>query len=225
MHLDAEVDEYLDVATGGRTAVVDVPLLTDVLLGRWRDAKLAAREYTKRPELHKIEGMPYAEHRERVLEQLKVLADLGASKRAFPEYVGGGNDHGGNLAAFEELITADPSVAIKGGVQWGLFGAAILHLGTRPHHEQWLPDAMSLAVPGAFAMTEIGHGSDVASIGTTATYDVKKKEFFIHTPFRAATKEFLGNAALHAQAAVVFAQLITQGVNHGVHAFYVPVRG
>lgn len=222
--LDAEVDEHLDTATNGRPAVVDVAALGDVLLGKWRDARLSAREYTKRPELHKVEGMPYAEHRERVLGQLKILADLGSSKRAFPKYVGGGDDHGGNLAAFEELITADPSVAIKGGVQWGLFGAAILHLGTRPHHEKWLPDAISLKVPGAFAMTEIGHGSDVASIGTTATYDPKAREFVIHTPFRAATKEFLGNAALHAAAAVVFAQLVTNGVNHGVHAFYVPVR-
>src|SRR5690606_28129249 len=149
--------------------------------------------------LHKIEGLPYAEHRERVLGQLKILADLGSSRRAFPKYVGGLDDHGGNLAAFEELITADPSVAIKGGVQWGLFGAAILHLGTRPHHESWLPDAISMKVPGAFAMTEIGHGSDVASIGTTATYDPATKEFVIDTPFRAATKDYLGNAALHAQ--------------------------
>ena len=46
----------------------------------------------------------------------------------------------------------------------------------------------------------------------------------INTPFPGAKKEFLGNAALHGKAAVVFAQLITRGVNHGVHAFYVPVR-
>lgn len=224
VNLDAEVDEHLDSATDGRPAEVNVPLLRDALLGRWRDIKLSARELTKRPELHKVEGMPYGQHRERVLEQLKLLVEVGASKRAFPTYVGGEDDHGGNLAAFEELITADPSVAIKGGVQWGLFGAAILHLGTREHHEKWLPDAISLKVPGAFAMTEIGHGSDVANIGTTATYDPATKEFVIDTPFRAATKDYLGNAALHAQAAVVFAQLITNGVNHGVHALYVPVR-
>ena len=47
----------------------------------------------------------------------------------------------------------------------------------------------------------------------------------INTPFRAAWKEFIGNAALHGKAAVVFAQLISQGVNHGVHALYVPIRG
>ena len=94
----------------------------------------------------------------------------------------------------------------------------------RDSHEAWLPDVMTLALPGAFAMTEIGHGSDVASIGTTATYDTETEEFVIHTPFKGAWKEFLGNAALHGQAAVVFAQLITRGVNHGVHAFFVPIR-
>jgi acyl-CoA oxidase len=73
-------------------------------------------------------------------------------------------------------------------------------------------------------MTEIGHGSDVASIGTTAHYDPETEEFEIHTPFTGAWKDYLGNAALHGQAAVVFAQLVTRGVNHGVHAFFVPIR-
>jgi acyl-CoA oxidase len=73
-------------------------------------------------------------------------------------------------------------------------------------------------------MTETGHGSDVAAIGTTATYDPATEEFVIHTPFRGAWKDYLGNAALHGKAATVFAQLITGGVNYGVHCFFVPLR-
>lgn len=203
---------------------INVTEVGDALLGRWKQERLESRALAADPRLHTIPGQPMAEHRERVLEQLGILTQQGAIQRAFPERVGGGDNHGGNIAAFQELVLADPSMQIKAGVQWGLFGAAILHLGTAEHHDKWLPDVISLKLPGAFAMTEIGHGSDVASIGTTATYDAATEEFDIHTPFTGAWKEFLGNAALHGQAAVVFAQLITNGVNHGVHAFFVPIR-
>jgi acyl-CoA oxidase len=32
-----------------------------------------------------------------------------------------------------ELVLADPSLQIKSGVQWGLFGSAIYQLGTKKH--------------------------------------------------------------------------------------------
>ncbi len=203
---------------------VDVAALGELLLGRWADVRLAARELAGRPELHKIEGLSVAEHRERVFKQLGILVQANGVHRAFPTRMGGENDHGGNVAGFEELVIADPSLQVKGGVQWGLFGSAVLHLGNEEHQDKWLPGIMDLSIPGCFAMTEIGHGSDVASIGTTASYDVETQEFLINTPFRAAWKEFLGNAAVHGVAAVVFAQLITKGVNHGVHAFFVDLR-
>lgn len=203
---------------------LDIDAVSDALLGDWKDARLESRRIASDPRFQTAPGLSMDEYRERVLEQLHLLVAEGAIQRAYPVDLGGQDNHGGNLAAFEELVLADPSLQIKSGVQWGLFGAAILHLGTRPHHEKWLPDVISLKLPGAFAMTEIGHGSDVASVGTTATYDSETEEFEIHTPYRGAWKEFLGNAALHGQAAVVFAQLITQGVNHGVHAFFVPIR-
>ncbi len=203
---------------------IDVEQLAHQLLGTWPEIRLAARARAAEPDYQRIDGQSMEEHRERVLGQLKRLVESGAVHKAFPKELGGEDDHGGNIAAFEELVLADPSLQIKSGVQWGLFGAAVLHLGTTPHHEKWLPGIMSLEVPGAFAMTETGHGSDVAAIGTTATYDTETEEFVIHTPFRGAWKDYLGNAAVHGIAAVVFAQLVTKGVNHGVHAFYVPIR-
>jgi acyl-CoA oxidase len=203
---------------------VNVQQVADALLGRWKSERLASREIVKIPDLQTIPGLELAKNRERTLQGLKRLVDEGAIHRAFPAEYGGEDNHGGNIAAFCELVLADPSLQIKSGVQWGLFGAAIMHLGTRAHHERWLPNVIKLNLPGVFAMTEIGHGSDVDSVGTTATYDPETEEFDIHTPFRGAWKEYLGNAALHGQAAVVFAQLITKDVNHGVHAFFVPIR-
>ena len=205
-------------------ATIDVAALGEQLLGRWAEIRKQSRALAGIPEVQGIPGLSMDDHRERVFNQLKVLVDSRAVHRAFPKSLGGEDNHGGSIASFEELVTADPSLQIKAGVQWGLFGCAVLHLGTEEHHTKWLPGIMNLEIPGAFAMTEIGHGSDVASIGTTATYDEQTQEFVINTPFKAAWKEFLGNAGLHGKAAVVFAQLITQGVNHGVHAFYVDIR-
>ena len=203
---------------------VDVAALADLLDGRWRDQRRAARDLALDPELQWVPDLSVDEHREHILEQLHVLVERGDVLRGFPGAQGGGDDPGGNLSGFEELFLCDPSLQIKGGVQWGLFGSAVQHLGVPEQHERWLPGIMSLHVPGCFAMTEVGHGSDVASIATTASYDPATEDFVLHTPFEAARKDYIGNAAKHGTAAVVFAQLVTEGKNHGVHAFYVPIR-
>ncbi|MBN9210278.1 MAG: acyl-CoA dehydrogenase [Microbacterium sp. 71-36] len=203
---------------------IDIERVTDLLLGTWADTRREARAMLKDPIFWRDDSLGMDAHRERTLGQLHELVARKAVHRAFPKRFGGEENNGANIAGFEELVAADPSLQIKSGVQWGLFGSAVLQLGTEKHHEKWLPGIMSLEIPGAFAMTETGHGSDVAAIGTTATYDPDTEEFVIHTPFRGAWKDYLGNAALHGKAATVFAQLITRGVNHGVHCFYVPLR-
>jgi acyl-CoA oxidase len=73
-------------------------------------------------------------------------------------------------------------------------------------------------------MTESGHGSNVQALGTTATYDADAGEFVITTPDQASRKDYIGNAARHADMAVVFAQLEIGGESEGVHAFVVPIR-
>jgi acyl-CoA oxidase len=203
---------------------IDIDAVTDMLLGTWGPTRREAREMIKDSAFWRIDGQPMPDHRERVLSQLHLLVEHGGSRRSFPKEYGGLDDNGSNLAGFMELVLADPSLQIKSGVQWGLFGSAVYQLGTKKHWDAWLPGIMDLSIPGAFAMTETGHGSDVAAIGTTATYDPETEEFVIHTPFRGAWKDYLGNAALHGKAATVFAQLITGGVNYGVHCFFVPLR-
>lgn len=123
---------------------------------------------------------------------------------------------------------SDLSLMVKAGVQWGLFGGAVENLGAQRHHEEYVPKIINLDIRGCFAMTETGHGSDVQSLETTATYDAETEEFVIDSPTPTARKDYIGGAAETARLAAVFAQLITTGngeqINHGVHCFLVPIR-
>lgn len=164
------------------------------------------------------------DYRELVFEWCKMCADQGWGALAFPKYAGGKNDVEKYLSLFEELGYHDLSLAIKFGVQFGLWGGSVYWLGTEKHHRKYLKDIGTLELPGSFAMTEGGHGSNVRDIETTATFNIDDDAFTLHTPNELARKEYIGNAAVHAQAATVFAQLITNGESHGVHAFIVPLR-
>jgi acyl-CoA oxidase len=71
---------------------------------------------------------------------------------------------------------------------------------------------------------QIGHGSNVRGLETTATYDPATKEFIIHSPTITASKFWIGNAAKHANYAAVFARLILGGKDLGIHCFVVQIR-
>ena len=122
------------------------------------------------------------------------------------------------------LAMSDLSLMVKAGVQWGLFGGAIENLGTERHHEAYVQRIIDLDLFGCFGMTETGHGSDVQSLETTATYDPAAEEFVIHSPTPSSRKDYIGGAAETARVSAVFAQLITKGEGHGVHCFFVPIR-
>ncbi|MEU5696533.1 acyl-CoA dehydrogenase [Actinosynnema sp. NPDC020468] len=196
--------------------------LRDLLDGRWADLRRASLDLLAK--LEPAGELSREDYRAWVFEQLRALADGGHPLIGFPERHGGRDDVGGSVVAFEVLGFGDLSLMVKAGVQWGLFGGAVQALGTDVHHDRYLPGIMSLELPGCFAMTETGHGSDVQNLGTTATYDVDAGEFVVHTPDAESRKDYIGNAARDGRLAVVFAQLVTGGERHGVHALVVPIR-
>lgn len=161
--------------------------------------------------------------RNHVLEQVNFLADKGYGAMAYPEAYGGTGDMEGYATIFENMMFVDGSLTIKFGVQFGLFGGSIQKLGTKKHHDRYLSKAGTAELLGCFAMTETGHGSNVRGINTTATYDQGTDSLVIHTPGKDDNKEYIGNA-LHSKMASVFAQLIVNGKNEGVHAILVPLR-
>ncbi|KAJ0090766.1 hypothetical protein Patl1_14691 [Pistacia atlantica] len=76
-----------------------------------------------------------------------------------------------------------------------MWGGAIKFLGTKRHHDKWLKDTENYVVKGCFAMTELGHGSNVKGIETVTTYDSNTGEFVINTPCESAQKYCIGGAA------------------------------
>ena len=178
-----------------------------------------------RPEFAKGESNPPTEeYRERVMERARILAESGGPALLFPREFGGLDRVGAAIAGFETLAHSDLSLLVKCGVQFGLFGGAVHHLGTRKHHERYLADVASLELPGCFAMSETGHGSNVQELETTATWDQEGQGFVIDTPTESARKDYIGNAACHGRVAAVFCQLIVGGESRGVHALLVPIR-
>jgi acyl-CoA oxidase len=213
-------------ATGYVQPVVDVPALTALLDGKYADIRDLVRTNlaTYSQVLEDAEELSVDDFRERVRELVVEMAATGQTGMGFPEEYGGGGDIGASIAAFETLAYGDLSVLVKVGVQFGLFGGAILQLGTKHHHDAYLADLITGKTMGCFAMTETGHGSNVQALGTVATYDAETQEFVITTTSEQARKDYIGNAAKHGELAVVFAQLEVGGTSEGVHAFVVPIR-
>ncbi|HVS00134.1 MAG TPA: acyl-CoA dehydrogenase [Thermoanaerobaculia bacterium] len=210
--------------TAPAAAPFDVAGLTGFLDGEQRGVRERVRRLLSAPEFAYRSELGREAYRAQVLAWCRRLAAEGIGPLGLPREHGGGGDPAAFLAAFETLAHHDLSLLVKFGVQFGLFAGGIHQLGTTRHHAAYLPAAARLDLPGGFAMTETGHGSNVADLETTARYDPGGGVFEIHTPHAAARKDYIGGAARDARLAVVFAQLETGGARHGVHAFVVPLR-
>ncbi len=202
----------------------DVGTMTRTLDGRDHAARNHIRDLLAEPLFRHQYPRSTARYREQVWTWLARLAEAGVGALAYPEVTGAAPDLGAFIASFEALSDFDLSLVVKTGVQFGLFGGALYFLGTARHREL-LPRVATAALPGCFAMTETGHGSNVRALETTATFDQDADAWIINTPSDAGRKDYIGNAACHARVAVVFAQLHIADVSYGVHAFLVPIRG
>ncbi len=202
----------------------DVDALTKILDGAEAPIINKVKTLLSDPEFRYIDPDSLSAYREKVLQWCRQLAQQGYGSMAYPKEYGGQADMAGYFAIMEALSYHDLSMVIKFGVQFGLFGMSVYFLGTEKHHKRYLKSIGTLELPGCFAMTETGHGSNVKGIETTATYDHKTRSLVINTPHVGAKKEYIGNAAVHGQMATTFAKLIVDGKDYGVSAVLVPLR-
>ncbi|KAM5540990.1 hypothetical protein V8D89_005301 [Ganoderma adspersum] len=109
-----------------------------------------------------------------------------------------------HMAAFEPILKSQGSPELH-----AKYGALIVHRG----------------ILGCYLQTELGHGTNVAALETTATYLPATREFELHTPTPAAAKWWIGALGRTATHGVVQARLILpSGHDAGPHLFFVQLR-
>lgn len=96
-------------------------------------------------------------------------------------------------------------------LNYGMFDTALRKLGSDEQYALLKDDVKKMRKLGCYAQTELGHGSNVAGIETTATLDQATDEFVIHSPTVTSTKYWPGGLGLWANHAVVFAKCIVDG--------------
>jgi acyl-CoA oxidase len=77
---------------------------------------------------------------------------------------------------------------------------------------------------GSYAQTELGHGTQVRGIETTATFDKETDEFVINSPTLTSTKYWPDGIGFVSTHTVLMARMIIDGEDHGVHAFIIQLR-
>ncbi|GFR51630.1 hypothetical protein Agub_g14059 [Astrephomene gubernaculifera] len=205
------------------------PGVMETYLDDMRDMRARVNElFRQHPELlpNVEEGLSKEEHRDLVRRALKVILQAGYSPLEMLA-----RDPRKYFYLGECLSMVDLSLMVKSGVQYSLWGGSVLNLGSEAHRRRYFDDIAQFRLPGCFAMTELKHGSNVAALQTEAVLDVLSDEWVVHTPEEGAIKWWIGNAAEDGRAATVFARLKVPDpnggsklVDHGVHAFVVPLR-
>lgn len=105
-----------------------------------------------------------------------------------------------------------------------MFRSSLEYLANDEQKAKWIPLVKNVDIVGCYAQTELGHGSNVAALETTATLDKKTDEFVIHTPSITATKYWPGDLGMFTSHAMVFARLIIDEDDYGIQPFMVQIR-
>jgi len=142
-----------------------------------------------------------------------LLGQTGLMSLPFDEVDGGGGQpYEVYLQVLEEIAAAWMSVAVDMSVHT-LSSSAMARFGTEQQRERWLPDMLSGAQLGAYALSEPQAGSDVSAVATKA---VRDGDDYVVT----GTKAWVSHGP-HADFWLLFART-SPAAKTGLSAFQVP---
>ncbi|XP_043284897.1 probable peroxisomal acyl-coenzyme A oxidase 1 [Venturia canescens] len=134
-----------------------------------------------------------------------------------------------DMEAFSQILGGMLGSAIfKDGnpltLHYVMFIPALMGQGNVAQQSFWISRAWTCNIIGTYAQTELGHGTFIRGLETTATYDEKTQEFVLNSPTLTSYKWWPGGLGQTANYAVVVAQLYTRGECRGIHPFIVQLR-
>ncbi|KAL3665484.1 hypothetical protein V7S43_009519 [Phytophthora oleae] len=195
---------------------IDPVVLTNVL----RDGKAAndrRKELLQVIEQHPVlsdRGMMYRNHTERYEFGLK---------KAF-HYAKLLEEGGYTDPVDQQILYKALGEPLSLDVHRAMFVPTLENQGDDEQRAKWLPLAKNYKILGAYAQTELGHGSNVQGIETVATYDKATQEFIIDSPTLTSRKWWPGGLGKTANHAIVHARLFLDGKDVRVQAFLVQIR-
>lgn len=77
-----------------------------------------------------------------------------------------------------------------------MFLPTILGQATTEQQVEWLGRAWGMNILGTYAQTELGHGTFIRGLETTATYDPTTEEFVLNSPTITSYKWWPGGCKL-----------------------------
>jgi len=151
--------------------------------------------------------------------------------------IGIGNDTGGEVTLDKDWFSLVAAVAddLPTALHWVMFLPNIITLFDEEQQKTWLPLCRDWRMIGCYAQTELGHGSNVRGLETTATFvsegspekggDGKGGSWVINSPTLTSTKFWPGTLGRTSNHAMVIARMIDgNGVDRGMHNFLVQTR-
>lgn len=171
------------------------------------------------PLFESVADIPLDEYRNLTIERLKFVIDF--RKINILDMMSNPNIF---LAIMNTLHIIDTSLAIAFGVNFGLYGGSVINFSSEYNNiNENIHKVNTGEHIGCLAITEIGHGSNLKKLSTTATYHLETRTFSINCPSSDSYKCWIGNAKF-ATHCVMLAKLIVGNDNYDLHPFLVDLR-
>ncbi|XP_058828522.1 probable peroxisomal acyl-coenzyme A oxidase 1, partial [Topomyia yanbarensis] len=180
--------------------------------------------FANQPEFHDDVPLHFASYKEKYEETIRKATVIFTKVRQFLQKQG--RYDAKNYIEFWDFLLG--TGLIKEGnpfrLQFDMFIPAIVGHANAEQQAKWLDRALNWEILGSYAQTELGHGTFLRGLETTATFDHETDEFVLDSPTLTAYKWWPGALGHTVNYTVVMAQLYSKGTCYGVHPFMVQLR-